>query len=95
MSCLLKAKRLLINKVLSARQEEKKCSQTIGSSAATPRRRKRSGTRIPAYTRTTVGRRLAAFGGILEFSNIEYEGKSHDVVDNKAPIFLSHDVYDK
>jgi hypothetical protein len=25
----------------------------------------------------------------------EYEGKSHDITDNRGPIFLSHDVYDK
>jgi hypothetical protein len=26
--------------------------------------------------------------------NIEYEGESHDIVDNKGPIFLTHDVID-
>jgi hypothetical protein len=26
---------------------------------------------------------------------IEYEGKSHDVIDNKGRNLLSHDVYDK
>jgi hypothetical protein len=26
---------------------------------------------------------------------IKYEGESHDVIDNKGPIFLSHDMYDK
>ena len=26
--------------------------------------------------------------------NNEYEGESHDIVDNKGPIFLSHDVYE-
>jgi hypothetical protein len=34
-------------------------------------------------------------GGISGKQNNEYEGKSHDIVDNKGPIFLSHDVYDK
>jgi hypothetical protein len=26
--------------------------------------------------------------------NNEYEGTSHDVVDNKGQIFISHDMYD-
>jgi hypothetical protein len=25
----------------------------------------------------------------------EYEGESHDVIENKGQIFISHDVYDK
>jgi len=29
-----------------------------------------------------------------EEMNIKYEGESHDVVDNKGSIFLSHDVND-
>jgi hypothetical protein len=28
-------------------------------------------------------------------NNIENEGESHDVVENKGPNFLTHDVYDK
>ena len=27
--------------------------------------------------------------------NIENEGESHDIVENKGSVFLSHDVYEK
>jgi hypothetical protein len=43
---------------------------------------------------STIGHRQSAIGGQCWKKN-EYEGKSHDIVDNKGPIFLSHDVYDK
>ena len=33
-------------------------------------------------------------GGSGKKIGIKYEGESHDVVDNKGPIFLSHDVID-
>ena len=33
--------------------------------------------------------------GPWEVFNIENEGESHDVVENKGPDFLSHDVNDK
>jgi hypothetical protein len=39
---------------------------------------------------------LASIGGVnREFFNIENEGESHDVVENKGSNFLSHDVDDK
>ena len=33
--------------------------------------------------------------GPSEILNIENEGESHDVIENKGSNFLSHDVYDK
>ena len=35
------------------------------------------------------------FGDLAKFLNIENEGESHDVIENKGPNFLSHDVHDK
>jgi hypothetical protein len=95
MSYSIKAKRLLINKVVSARQDEKKCCQAVGPSAGHPaktRRVQREDSRLRANDRWETAAALEAF---WKFSNIEYEGKSHDVVENKGPIFISHDVYDK
>jgi len=48
---------------------------------------------------TSTGRGQAEgsvnFATLREFLNIENEGESHDIVENKGPNFLSHDVYDK
>jgi hypothetical protein len=66
------------------------------------KRRKVDATRTAPYSESNyndLGRSAETHGierlGSCQFSNIEYEGESHDVVDNKGPIFLSHDVYDK
>jgi hypothetical protein len=46
----------------------------------------------------SLGRAQGAFRGFGpgygEKMNIEYEGESHDVIDNKGSIFLTHDVVD-
>jgi hypothetical protein len=38
---------------------------------------------------------MASPGGDSKILNIENEGGSHDVVENKGRNFISHDVYDK
>jgi hypothetical protein len=35
-----------------------------------------------------------SWGAAGSKQNNEYEGTSHDVIDNKGSIFLSHDMYD-
>jgi hypothetical protein len=37
----------------------------------------------------------ASIGGLCEIFDIENEGESHDVVENKGSSFLTHDVDDK
>jgi hypothetical protein len=41
------------------------------------------------------GRAQPLIKGISEIFDIENEGTSHDVVENKGPNFLTHDVDDK
>ncbi|HXJ91739.1 MAG TPA: hypothetical protein VMT20_02520 [Terriglobia bacterium] len=44
--------------------------------------------------RAETGGVASPFGRHPNF-NIENEGTSHDVIENKGPDFLSHDVHDK
>jgi hypothetical protein len=56
----------------------------------------RTGRGHPNSQTTGSRRRKSAIGGRCgKNRNNEYEGESHDVIDNKGSIFLSHDVYDK
>jgi hypothetical protein len=44
--------------------------------------------------RRTHGRECLRHQGRQKMRH-EYEGESHDIVENKGQIFLSHDLYDK
>jgi len=41
------------------------------------------------------GRVYVGFAGAAKIFNIENEGESHDIIENKGANFLSHDIYDK